>query len=130
LSVDLGFQGFDREMASLPGEYAPPRGALLVARTAGRSLGCVAFRPLDDGTAELKRLWVRPDARGTGAGRLLVARALEDARGAGYERIRLDTLRGQEAAQALYRSFGFAEIAPYRHNPVAGTTYLELVLAH
>jgi ribosomal protein S18 acetylase RimI-like enzyme len=128
LPFDLGFQGFDEELATLPGAYAPPRGRLLVARSGGRSVGCVALRPLDHETAELKRLWVRPEGRRSGAGRLLVEHAIEQARSAGYVRIRLDTTPGMEAAQRLYESLGFVEIPPYRSNPVAGTTYLELRL--
>jgi putative acetyltransferase len=128
LTVDLAFQGIDEELAGLPGDYVPPRGALYVARDRDTILGCVAFRPLGDDTAELKRLWVRPEARGSGAGRLLVARALENARAAGYACVRLDTLPDQRAAHSLYRSFGFVEIEPYRHNPVAGTAFLELTL--
>jgi ribosomal protein S18 acetylase RimI-like enzyme len=128
LDVDLEFQGIDDELAELPGDYVPPRGGLYLARDGDRILGCVALRPLEGAVAELKRLWVRPEARGSGAGRLLVARALDDARNAGYVRVRLDTLPDQRAAHALYRSFGFVEIEPYRHNPVDGTAYLELVL--
>lgn len=128
LPFDLAFQGFDAELAALPGDYAPPHGVLLVAREGERSLGCVALRPLAPGTAELKRLWVRPEARGSGAGRRLVEAALAYGRSSGYARVRLDTTPGMEAAQALYRSLGFVEIPPYRPNPVAGTTYLELVL--
>lgn len=128
LSFDLGFQNLDDEIATLPGAYAPPRGCLLVARSEDRSVGCVAVRPLETDTAELKRLWVRPEARGTGAGRRLVTRAVGDARAMGYARIRLDTTPEMGAAQALYRSLGFVEIEPYRPNPVPGTTYLELGL--
>lgn len=128
LPFDLGFQGLEDELAALPGAYAPPRGCLLLACGRGRPAGCVALRPLDGKTAELKRLWVRPEARGTGAGRLLVGQAVERARMAGYARVRLDTVPGMEAAQALYRSFGFVEIAPYRPNPIPGATYLELSL--
>jgi ribosomal protein S18 acetylase RimI-like enzyme len=128
LPFDLGFQGFAEELAALPGDYAPPRGRLLVARVGGASVGCVALRPLDGTTAELKRLYVRPEGRGTGAGRALAAAALDAARAAGYARVRLDTTPGMETAQALYRSLGFVEIPPYRENPVAGTRYLELEL--
>jgi ribosomal protein S18 acetylase RimI-like enzyme len=128
LSFDLGFQNLDEEIATLPGAYAPPRGCLLVARSEDRSLGCVAVRALDSDTAELKRLWMRPEARGTGAGRRLVTRAIDDARAMGYARIRLDTTPEMGAAQALYRSLGFVEIDAYRPNPVPGTTYLELRL--
>ena len=128
LPFDLGFQGFADELASLPGDYAPPAGRLLVARTGGRSIGCVALRRLDAGYAELKRLWVRPEGRGSGAGRMLVAAAIDAARAAGHAAVRLDTTPGMEAAQALYVSFGFVEIAPYRANPVPGTRYLELAI--
>ena len=128
LRFDLGFQGFETEIATLPGDYAPPRGRLLLARTEDRSVGCIALRPLAGDIAELKRLWVRPAARGTGAGRLLVGEALRQARLARYARVRLDTTPGMEAAQAIYRSVGFVEIPPYRANPVQGTTYLELAL--
>jgi putative acetyltransferase len=128
LPFDLGFQGLHRELAELPGDYAPPRGRLVVARLDGRSVGCVALRPLELDVAELKRLWVRPVARGTGTGRLLVEHVVRQARSAGYERIRLDTTPCMEAAQCLYESLGFVEIAPYRANPVAGVRYLELSL--
>lgn len=128
LPFDLGFQGFAEELATLPGEYAPPRGRLLVARNGERSIGCVALRAHGDDIAELKRLWVRPEARGSGAGRELVERAIGEARTIGYARIRLDTTPGMEAAQALYRSLGFVPIDAYRANPVPGTSYLELDL--
>ena len=93
-----------------------------------REVGCIALRPLTNDTAELKRLWVRPEARGTGAGRLLVGEAIQQARLVGYARVQLDTTPGMEAAQALYTSFGFIGIPPYRPNPVPGATYLELIL--
>ena len=128
LPFDLAFQGFARELAALPGEYAPPRGCLLVALHHGRSVGCVALRPLDAQTAELKRLWVQSSARGCGAGRLLVEAALQAARDAGYSRVRLDTTPGMDAAQRLYRSLGFVQIEPYRENPIGGATFLELGL--
>ena len=126
LPFDLGFQDFETEVATLPGSYAPPAGRLLVARRENDSVGCIALRPLAADVAELKRLWVRPEARGTGAGRLLVGEALQQARSAGYARVRLDTAPGMEAAQGLYRSFGFIAIPPYRPNPVPGATFLEL----
>lgn len=128
LPFDLGFQGFEAELAGLPGDYAPPRGCLLVARSGGRSVGCVALRPLDGDAAEMKRLWVTPGARGGGVGRELVLRLVDEARSIGYARIRLDTTPGMEAAQTLYRSLGFTAIEPYRPNPVPGTVYLELEL--
>jgi ribosomal protein S18 acetylase RimI-like enzyme len=128
LAFDLGFQGFEAELAGLPGDYVPPRGRLLVALDGNGALGCVALRPLAEDVAELKRLYVRPTARGTGAGRRLTEAAIAAARAAGYAAIRLDTTPGMETAQALYRSLGFVEIEPYRENPVAGTRYLELRL--
>lgn len=128
LSFDLGFQGFGEELAGLPGGYAPPDGRLLLALADGAAAGCVALRRHDERSAELKRLYVRPHARGSGAGRALVEAALAAARAAGYERVVLDTVPGMESAQALYRSLGFVDIAPYRHNPVPGAAFLELSL--
>jgi putative acetyltransferase len=128
LAFPLEFQQFDREVAELPGAYGPPRGALLIARQDGAAAGCVALRPLDPGICELKRLYVRPDARGTGLGRRLAEAALAEARRLGYERIRLDTVPGMETAQSLYEQLGFGEIEPYTTNPVAGTRFLELTL--
>jgi ribosomal protein S18 acetylase RimI-like enzyme len=125
LGVDLSFQGFDDEVASLPGDYVPPRGALLFARADGVPIGVVAMRPLEPGVCEMKRLFVRPESRGSGAGRLLAEAILDAGRRAGYERMRLDTLPGMDAAFTLYRRPGFREIPPYRHNPVAGTRFLE-----
>lgn len=127
LGVDLGFQDFERELAELPGDYAPPRGRLLLA-LAPEPAGCVALRPFEPGVCEMKRLYVRPAYRGTGLGKLLAERIIEAGRKAGYERMRLDTLPTMGAARALYRSFGFAEIAAYRPNPIHGTTYFELAL--
>lgn len=128
LSFDLGFQGFAEELAGLPGDYAPPRRRLLLALDGDSAVGCVALRPVDARTAELKRLYVRPGARGSGAGRRLTEAAVAAAREAGYERVVLDTVPGMEAAQALYRSLGFADTPPYRFNPVEGASFLELRL--
>src|SRR5215469_14829843 len=128
LTFDLGFQEFERELAELPGAYAPPRGVLLIARTRGQATGCVGLRPLDDETCELKRLYVRPALRSAGTGRALTERALDEARRLGYRRIRLDTVPGMERAQSLYARLGFREAAPYVVNPIAGARFLELEL--
>jgi GNAT superfamily N-acetyltransferase len=124
LQVDLCFQGFEKELASLPGDYAPPRGRLLIASGAG----CVALRPLDEETCEMKRLYVREEHRGSGLGRRLVEALIEEARAIGYRRMRLDTLPKMDSAQKLYASLGFREIAAYRANPVPGARFLELSL--
>ena len=129
LSFDLDFQDFEGELAGLPGDYAPPGGALLLARVSGTPAGCVALRRIEAGTAELKRLYVRPGHRGLGLGRLLAEAAVEHARELGYQRLRLDTAPEMAAAHELYRSLGFREIAAYRENPVAGARFLELDLA-
>lgn len=127
--LDLSFQGFEGEVAGLPGAYAPPNGILLLARVDGAPLGSVAVRPDSPGVAELKRLYLRPGARGLGLGRRLVIAALHWSRTAGYRRIRLDTVPGMEVAQALYRSLDFHPIPPYRHNPIPGVQFFERDLA-
>jgi ribosomal protein S18 acetylase RimI-like enzyme len=128
LDVDLCFQDFEAEVARLPGDYAPPRGALLLARVSGKPAGCVALRPLDDTTCEMKRLYIRPEFRGLGMGRKLAEAVVRSASAIGYRTMRLDTLSSMHAARALYHSLGFVEIAAYRFNPVPGTSYMELDL--
>jgi len=132
LGIDLCFQGFAQELASLPGDYAPPRGRLLIAErigVPGEIAGCVALRPLDERRCEMKRLFVRLDQQGAGIGRRLVERLLAEARAIGYQSIVLDTLPQMRAAQPLYESLGFREIEAYYHNPTPGVRYLGLDLA-
>lgn len=132
LTVDLDFQNFDQELADLPGDYAPPRGALLLARVDGTLAGCCALRPMDSSdypnAAEMKRLFVRKAFRGFGLGRQLTEAILDEARRAGYSTVLLDTLDEMEAARALYEELGFVEIPPYYHNPHAGAHYLKAEL--
>ena len=130
LGVDLGFQDFDRELASLPGEYnwAMGKGCLLIALDHGKPVGCVGCRPLQGMTCEMKRLYVRPEARGTGIGEALARAIVDEARRLGYEAMRLDSLPFMEKAVALYERLGFHKIEPYRHNPIEGSVFMELKL--
>ena len=129
LGFSLGYQGFDAELAGLPGKYAAPEGALLLAKVEGIAAGVVALRGLEPGIAEMKRLYVKPAHHGRSIGRKLAEAIVETARSLGYRRLRLDTISGKmDTAVKLYRSMGFVEIAPYYDSPVPGTTYLELVL--
>jgi ribosomal protein S18 acetylase RimI-like enzyme len=132
LGVDLCFQDFDAELADLPGDYAPPRGALLLAKVDGKIAGSCALRPLDSSdyvnAAEIKRLYVRPAFRGLGLGRQLADAILDTARIVGYDSVLLDTLDDMEIARAMYEELGFKEIPPYYFNPLAGAHYLKVDL--
>jgi putative acetyltransferase len=129
LKVDLCFQGFDKELASLPGNYALPNGRLLLAEADGALAGCIALRPFAPGVGEVKRLYVRPAFRGRGIAKQLTAQLLAAARAIGYASLRLDTLEIMHEAAKLYRSLGFLETAPYYHNPLQGVVYMELKLS-
>ena len=126
--VDLCFQGFAQELASLPGKYARPSGRLLLAYEDDRAIGCGALRPIDRGVCEMKRLYVRPGSRGTGAGGALMQSLIRSAKKIGYQTLRLDTLPSMGTAIAIYRSHGFKEISPYCTNPVPGALFFELNL--
>jgi ribosomal protein S18 acetylase RimI-like enzyme len=128
LGVDLSFQHFDSELAALPGDYSEPRGTLLLAVVQNAPAGCVGLRPLEPGICEMKRLYVRPAYRGMKIGDALAAAILAAARDRGYTRMRLDTLPSMHAARAMYARLGFREIEPYRFNPIAGTSFMELTL--
>ena len=129
LGFSLCFQNFDKELAGLPGDYAPPEGRLLLVECEGQLAGCVALHKLDSGVCEMKRLYLRSQFRGKGLGRALTERIIAEARQIGYRRMRLDTVEPvMKDAVAMYRKLGFKEIAPYRPNPIAGTMYMELEL--
>jgi putative acetyltransferase len=131
LGLDISFQNFNHELANLPGEYAPPNGALLLAKstTSGEAIGCVGLRPLDlESTCEMKRLYVSPAGRGTGVGRALAEAIIVEAKRLGYGKMLLDTLGSMTTPLKLYRGLGFRDIKPYYHNPLADAVYLELKL--
>ena len=129
LGFSLCFQNFDKELASLPGDYAPPEGRLLLAEYEGQLAGCVALHKLESGICEMKRLYLRPRMRGKGLGLALANHIITEARQIGYQRMRLDTVEPvMKDAVAMYRKLGFQEIAPYCANPMSGVIYMELEL--
>lgn len=128
LGFDLCFQNFDAELDSFPAQYSPPTGDLFLALSESQPIGCVGIRFLEEGICEMKRLYVRPNFRGNNAGTELSEAAIKAAKTLGYKRMRLDTLSSMEIANRLYKSLGFVEIEPYRHNPIEGAIYLELNL--
>jgi GNAT superfamily N-acetyltransferase len=132
LDVDLCFQNFEQELASLPGDYAPPQGCLLLAFVDSALAGCGALRALTDAdyanACEMKRLFVRPAFRRFGLGRVIAQALLDEAQRAGYSEVLLDTLDDMEAARGLYASLGFEEIPPYYYNPIPGAHYLKATL--
>jgi ribosomal protein S18 acetylase RimI-like enzyme len=128
IGIDLEYQGFSAELASLPAPYAPPLGALLIAQDAERMAGCVAMRRLDEKTCEMKRLYVRAEYRGSGLGQTLVEAVIHAARQAGYRELRLDTLASMASAQSLYRRLGFVEIQPYSEKYLPDTRFYSLTL--
>jgi len=125
LGFDLSFQDFKKEVAGLPGEYAHPAGAILIAFEGELVQGCVALRPMEKGACEMKRLFVRPAFRGRALGRRLAEAVIAEARGKGYRNMRLDTVPAMGEAIALYRSLGFRPIDPYRANPIPGALFFE-----
>ncbi len=128
LDFDLAFQEFDRELSELPGKYSEPDGRLFIVYESGRPAGCVALRKIDEGICEMKRLYVRPEFRGKGIGRLLAEGVISEAKKIGYVKMRLDTVSSMTEAITLYRSLGFVEIKKYRLNPLPDAVFLELDL--
>jgi putative acetyltransferase len=130
IDTDLCFQNFSRELAGLPGAYAPPRGRLLLALVDGIPVGCVGLRPHDAHAGEMKRLFVQPGHQGRGLGRQLVETLITEARAIGYTSLLLDTLPSMQSAQRLYASLGFVHRPPYFESPVGGNVFMELSLGN
>ncbi len=128
LGIDLGFQRFEEELSSLPGDYGRPRGRLWLAMMGGEAAGCAAIRPFGESDCEMKRLYVRPAHRGKGVGRRLASTAIEMAKELGYRRMLLDTLASMTDAMRLYRALGFEETESYRYNPLPDVLYFALEL--
>ncbi len=128
LTEDISFQNVDDELAGLPGKYARPTGVVLIARDGAQAAGAVAYRMVEPGVCEMKRLYVRPAFRGSGLGRDLANELIEDARAQGYRTMLLDTLASMASARALYRDLGFVAVAPYYDNPLPGVMFMALEL--
>jgi len=128
LDFDLEFQGFSQELATLPGQYAPPDGCILLAEESGRFVGCAALRPLEGKICEMKRLYVKPDYRGRGIGRMLACSIIDRAREIGYAKMRLDTIATMQEARTLYYSLEFQNIKAYRYSPLDEPSFMELEL--
>jgi len=125
IGIDLSFQDFQTELAEIPGNYAAPRGAIILAYENDVCIGCVALRPISDTICEMKRLFVKPEFQGKGIGKELTGRIVKKAKEIGYLKMRLDTLDTMESAMHLYRQIGFNEITPYYHNPIKNARYFE-----
>ena len=128
LKVDLCFQDFEKELQTLHQVYFPPSGCIILAKEDGHVLGCIALKPIAEGICEMKRLYVRPEARGSSLGKKLVNELIEFAKKAGYKTMKLDTITSLKEAISLYRSKGFVETEPYVYNPLSEVLYFELTL--
>ena len=129
INIDLGFQKFEEELNKIHLQYGPPNGGLLLIKhTDGSYMGCVAIRKIDETAAELKRMFIKPEAQGKGLGRLLLNRALDLARLLHYEKVLLDTMPFMESAIQLYKKMGFYEVEPYRYNPFEDALFFEKML--
>jgi putative acetyltransferase len=128
LDFDLCFQNFNNELNDFPSQYSPPTGNLLLSFSENEAIGCVGIQCFEKDICEMKRLYVKPEYRGKGAGKELAVSAIKSGKALGYEYMRLDTLSSMETANQLYKSLGFIEIDPYRDNPIDGAIYMELNL--